>query len=90
MVKLVKVKIYGKVQGVFFRESARYEAKQLGINGLVRNERGGSLYFEAEGDEEHLKKFIDWCRKGPEMALVQKIDIEYLDELKFYKTFELE
>ncbi|HXF44342.1 MAG TPA: acylphosphatase [Candidatus Paceibacterota bacterium] len=83
------MKIHGYVQGVFFRESARAEALRLGIFGFARNEPDGGVYIEAEGNDENLKKFIDWCRHGPEMAKVTKVDVEYSDELKFYNDFKI-
>jgi len=89
VVKLATIKVYGEVQGVFFRESARQEALKLGLNGFARNEPDGAVCIEAEGNEENLKKLIDWCRRGPEMAKVTKIEVEYSDELKFYKDFEI-
>ena len=64
----VNIRITGKVQGVFFRETARQVAEDLGLAGFVRNEPDGSVYAEAEGEKEQIKKFIAWCRKGPEHA----------------------
>ena len=89
MVKLVEIRVYGGVQGVFFRESARQEARKLGLGGFARNEADESVYIEAEGGEDDLKKFVDWCRQGPEMAKVGRLDIEYSSDLKFYKDFEI-
>lgn len=62
--------ISGKVQGVFFRASAKEVADQLGIRGIVRNEPDGSVCVEAEGDEMALARFIAWCKKGPPRAHV--------------------
>lgn len=73
--KKVSVIIKGKVQGVFFRASAREVALQMGITGIVRNEPDGSVYIEAEGDEEQLKKYIAWCRKGPPRAFVEDVQV---------------
>lgn len=89
MSKLVAIKVYGKVQGVFFRESAREEALKLGLGGFARNEGDGAVYIEAEGGDENLKKFVDWCRKGPELAQVENIEVEYSEDLKFYRDFEV-
>lgn len=89
MLRLVKITVEGKVQGVFFRESARHEALRLGISGFIRNENETKVYIEAEGSEEDLKKFVDWCRKGPPMAFVETIETDFSDELKNYKGFEI-
>jgi len=58
------------VQGVFFRASTREKAVELGIKGIVRNEPDGGVYIEAEGGEENLSRFIEWCRHGPAHAKV--------------------
>jgi len=89
MIKLATIRVYGEVQGVFFRESARQEALKLGLGGFARNEADGTVLIEAEGSDENLKKLVDWCRRGPEMAKVTKIEVEYSDELKFYRDFEI-
>ena len=70
-----KVKVSGKVQGVFFRASTKEAADRFGINGFVRNEPDGSVYIEAEGEEEKLKQFMEWCRVGPPRARVEKFDV---------------
>ena len=82
------VRIYGSVQGVFFRHSAREKAEELDIKGFVRNEPDGSLYLEVEGEEKTLEKFIDWCHGGPDLARVDKIDIKE-GELKNFEKFEI-
>lgn len=67
------INVYGLVQGVFFRASAKEEAKKLKITGFARNEPDGSVYLEAEGEKEALDKFIKWCNIGPNMAQVEKV-----------------
>ena len=74
--KHLSIRIYGSVQGVFFRYSAKSQAKKLGIKGFVRNESGGSVYIEAEGDGAALEKFLEWCRAGPTFADIQNVKIE--------------
>ena len=69
------IKIHGLVQGVFFRKSTHQKAIELRISGYVRNCEDGSVEVFAEGDEETLKQFIEWCRKGPRGANVERIDI---------------
>jgi acylphosphatase len=67
------IHISGRVQGVFFRASARGEANRLGLHGFVRNEEDGSVYAEAEGERESLDEFLQWCRKGPPHARVESV-----------------
>lgn len=71
--KHFSVTVTGRVQGVFFRASTKEKADQLGIKGFVRNEPDGSVYIEAEGDDESLKKFINWCHQGPPHAKVSQV-----------------
>ena len=75
MMKHLNLKIYGEVQGVFFRQGVKDRALELGLDGFVRNEPDGSVYLEAEGEEGILNKFIDWCRIGPPGAKVNSLDI---------------
>ncbi|HWB61915.1 MAG TPA: acylphosphatase [Chitinophagales bacterium] len=70
MVKHYKITVSGKVQGVFFRANTKKVADKLGIKGFVRNEANGNVYIEAEADGPILDEFTQWCRKGPDAAVV--------------------
>ncbi|MBK7429274.1 MAG: acylphosphatase [Saprospiraceae bacterium] len=69
------MRIDGKVQGVWFRQSTLKKAKELGLGGFVQNEDGGSVYVEAEGNKESLNALIAWCLDGPETASVKAITV---------------
>jgi acylphosphatase len=71
------LRIRGKVQGVYYRESSRREAMRLGLTGWVRNLSDGSVEAVAEGSPEALEEFIAWCRQGPPQARVT--DVERVD-----------
>ena len=71
----MKIKISGKVQGVFFRASAKDKARELEVRGFVCNEPDGSVYVEAEGEEEALNQFVAWCYKGPAGARVGNLTV---------------
>ena len=73
--KKVGIKIYGLVQGVGFRFLAGKKSEELGISIRAENNSDSSVYIEAEGDEKSLQKFIEWCHKGPEGAVVEKVEI---------------
>ena len=62
---LYRIHVKGRVQGVGFRYSAVREARSRGITGFVKNQYDGSVYIEAEGLQEQLLEFVEWCRKGP-------------------------
>ena len=86
MRKHVNIKVYGRVQGVFFRASAKTKADELGIVGFVRNENDESVYVEAEGEEENLKQFVAWCGKGPKYAIIERVEVKD-DEIKSFDNF---
>jgi acylphosphatase len=71
--------VRGKVQGVFFRASAKEVADQMGLNGWVRNTIEGDVEIFVSGPDVQLEKFIYWCQKGPSRAKVE--DIKYLPSL---------
>lgn len=82
------IKVTGRVQGVWFRDSTRRKASELGISGFVRNERDGSVFIEAEGAPESLNKLIEWCREGPPNAKVEDVATEQAS-LRNYAGFEI-
>jgi acylphosphatase len=75
MTKHISLRVSGKVQGVFFRASTHQKALELSLKGFVRNEPDGSVYIEAEGQENNLALFKEWCSHGPRSARVNNIDI---------------
>jgi acylphosphatase len=74
-----RIKVTGRVQGVFFRASTKEKADQIGIEGWVRNERDGSVLIEAEGEEEQMKQFVEWCRRGSSASQVDDVGVEEID-----------
>lgn len=70
----MNIVVRGKVQGVYYRASAKQKADELGVKGFVRNQPDGSVYIEAEATPEVLTKFVAWCHKGPERAQVQYVE----------------
>jgi len=76
-----KVRAYilveGRVQGVFFRATARDVANKLAIVGWVRNRWDGKVEITVEGEEESVKKMVDWCYQGPPGAIVTKVKVEW-------------
>lgn len=79
MQKRIVLKIYGRVHGVFFRDSSLRMAKKLGLSGWVRNEPNEIVIIVAEGEEVDLQWLADWCKDGPEHAKVEKVDVEWLE-----------
>lgn len=88
MKKHLQIRVSGRVQGTLYRVTAQKKALELGITGFARNEADGSVYLEAEGEEEPLKKFVAWCRQGPPAAQVEKVEATE-SSLKNYPGFQV-
>ena len=88
MEKHYRITVQGKVQGVFYRASTESKAKSMGIKGTVRNLPDGSVEIYAQGHEETLDEFIQWCWKGPEAAIVDNVSVEE-QELEDYSDFSV-
>ncbi|MHA2027894.1 MAG: acylphosphatase [Candidatus Kariarchaeaceae archaeon] len=86
----MKLRVFGIVQGVFYRTSAIKEAKQLNIVGYIKNRSDSTVECIAEGSKENLERFISWCREGPEHAKVNRIDVEWLDFKDEFTEFKIE
>jgi acylphosphatase len=69
-----RLRIEGRVQGVWFRESMRREAEVLGITGWVRNRMDGSVEAVVQGTAEAVRGITDWARRGPDHADVRRIE----------------
>ncbi len=87
--KHLEVSIYGRVQGVSFRFSAKRKAEKLGVCGWIKNMSDGSVYIEAEGDNDDLVDILNWCYKGPLFAKVEKVNYEISTRLKGFKNFKI-
>lgn len=70
----VRLEIFGRVQGVGFRYSARQRAVTLGLRGSVRNRADGGVTAEIEGPEDAVEAFVIWARQGPAGARVDHVD----------------
>ncbi len=69
--------IRGRVQGVFFRAETRDRVRALGVGGWVRNTRDGSVEAVFEGARDHVESMIGWCRRGPPLAHVEDVEVEW-------------
>ena len=79
----MRLTIKGKVQGVFFRATAKDIADELGINGWVKNLPDRNVEIKATATEAILQKFIDWCKQGPSKARVDEVIVEELSAEEF-------
>ncbi len=83
MIKTVQIIVSGRVQGVCFRASTQKTAKQLGIQGWVKNLPDGRVKIIACAEQAQIQQLLTWCQQGPILAKVTNIDVEevVVDEL---------
>ena len=81
--KTIRLTIKGKVQGVFYRATAKDIADQFGIKGWVKNLPDNNVEIRATASEELLQKFISWCKQGPPRARVDVVLVEELTTEEF-------
>ena len=86
--KTVRLTIKGKVQGVFYRATAKDIADLTGIKGWVKNLPDKNVEITATASEEALQKFIKWCKQGPPKARVDEVIVEEL-ELQEFNGFRI-
>jgi len=79
----VHLLIKGRVQGVFFRATARDVADEIGVKGWVKNTEEGDVEAMVTGRETQVQKFIDWCKVGPRKAIVTNVVITNKEEERF-------
>ena len=73
--KHCKIVISGQVQGVYFRDTAKRRALKFGISGFARNKPNGTVYIEAEGNDEAMSEYIKWCHEGSRQATVENVKV---------------
>jgi len=83
MMKTVSIIVSGKVQGVWYRQSAKEKATELGVTGNVRNQPDGSVAIVATGLTNQLDQFIEWCHQGPPRAHVTHVEVTELPHQSF-------
>ena len=69
-----RVVVHGRVQGVFFRDSTRRRAAELGVAGWVSNRPDGAVEAVFEGAPDAVTSMVDWSRRGPRGAEVKRVD----------------
>jgi len=79
--------VRGYVQGVGYRANARQQGTLLGLTGWVKNLPDGQVEIVAEGDEVALQRLIAWCKRGPEMAEVESVDVRWEPPSGEFKRF---
>lgn len=86
--KTIRLTIKGRVQGVFYRATAKDVAELIGVKGWVRNLPDKNVEITVTASEDVLQKFIDWCKQGPPKATVDEVIVEDLT-LEEFKGFRI-
>ena len=82
--------VHGVVQGVFFRQAAQREAVRLGLVGMIRNQPDGTVRVVAEGDAQAMEDLLRWLQRGPERAVVERVDVEWQEPRNGFSGFRVE
>ena len=75
--------IKGKVQGVFYRATAKKIAEELGVKGWIKNTNDNNVESIISGTEEQVQQFIEWCKKGPARAEVNEVIATVVEDKSF-------
>ena len=86
----IRAIVYGRVQGVFFRDFVFRRAKELGLTGYVCNlPDGGAVEVSAEGERKRLEKLIGYLKAGPPAARVVNVATNWLEHTGSYSRFSI-
>jgi acylphosphatase len=83
-----RVIVHGRVQGVFFRDTVRRMAQSRGVSGWVSNRGDGAVEAVFEGDPEAVESMLRFCRRGPECAVVDRVE-EFQEEPEGLEGFRI-
>ena len=83
MHRTISITVSGRVQGVYYRQSTKEKARQLGITGWVKNRADGCVLIAATGSENQLNELVEWCKQGPPRAQVTSVQVEPADPQVF-------
>ena len=81
--KTVHLLIKGKVQGVFFRATAKEVADKIGVKGWIKNTDEGDVEAVVTGSGQQLQEFVSWCKQGPRRADVSEVISTEQEETRF-------
>jgi acylphosphatase len=82
--------VQGRVQGVFFRDSVSRRARELALNGYVRNLPGGeAVEVRAEGERNRLEQLVNYLHKGPAAASVKRVETDWSEYTGDYSSFNI-
>ncbi|OGG79769.1 hypothetical protein A3A39_04495 [Candidatus Kaiserbacteria bacterium RIFCSPLOWO2_01_FULL_54_13] len=85
----IRCVVRGKVQGVFYRDFVAKHARHLALTGYVRNAPNFTVEVVAQGYRDSLEKFLTHIRKGPFLARVSDVDVEWREPTEQYESFNV-
>ncbi len=89
-VSRIEMRVRGRVQGVWFRDSTQREAARIGgLTGFVRNVPDGTVEVVAEGPREACESLLQWCGRGPRMARVDGVRHAWSAPSGEYEAFQV-
>lgn len=83
-----RIRVTGRVQGVWYRKSAAERAIHFQLLGTVENMADGSVVIHAQGSRHNLDEFLSWCAEGPPKAKVAEVAVEELP-FREYQDFKV-
>lgn len=83
----VHLVISGRVQGVYFRVETQRAAELYGVTGWVRNKPDGTVEAVAEGDRPDVVSLVNWCKNGPPISRVDRVDVNWRDFEGVFSAF---
>ncbi len=83
----IRLTVSGKVQGVFYRQSACEVANKLGLSGFVQNLPNGDVLIEVHGESANVEKMFEWSLKGPLLAHVKSVHREEIESIPLDGNF---
>ena len=86
----IRAIVSGKVQGVFFRDFVSKEAKRLALSGYAKNLESGEVEVVAQGERGPLEEIIELLNKGPFLAKVERVNVEWHEPAGERDGFQIE
>lgn len=87
--KTVRVRISGRVQGVWFRDWTARNAASLQLTGWVRNLRDGGVEALFSGPSGAVDDMLRRCDSGPPSSQVDKVEAKRCDNQQLSKGFRI-
>lgn len=85
----LEARVFGRVQGVFFRQNTLVQARRLELVGTVQNDPDGTVFAVAEGERAAVEVLLDWLHRGPERAVVARVEATWGTATGAYEGFRV-